>query len=85
MGGGGCAQCFYSTMGPRNTLLLWCWITHKIIWQLSRFKSVSWLLHLSGVGLFTEPLLDCVNHVFEDACKIEITIEHRHDLVGARG
>jgi hypothetical protein len=68
-GGLDCAQCFYSTMGLRNTLLLWCWITHKIIWQPGHFKSVSWLLHWSGVGLFTEPLLDCV----------------KHDLVGARG
>jgi len=84
--GGGTAQFFfYSMMGLRNTLLLWCWITHKIIWQLGHFKSVSWLLHLSGVGLFTEPLLGCVNHFFEDACKIEVTIEHRCDLVGARG
>ena len=79
------AQCFYSTMGLRNTLLLWCWITHKIVWQLGHIKSLYWLLHLSGVSLFTEPLLDCVNHVFEVACKIEATIEHRHNLVGARG
>jgi len=26
-----------------------------------------------------------VINVFEDACKIEVTVEYRHNLVGARG